>query len=92
MIDIEGPFEAYRGSSYRRKDAARYKNDMVWLYRSPTPVGRMGDNLLVQMIFPAFAKPKVGGGGEGGQHPVESGPGSSYEQDKTSNFGFTQRK
>ncbi len=73
MIDIEGPCEAYRGSSHRRKGPARYVIEMVWLYRSPIPVGRKGGNLLVQMIFPASAKPKVGGtgrGGGGGPHPV----------------------
>jgi hypothetical protein len=30
----------YRGSSQRRKSAACPKFDMVWLYRSPIPVGR----------------------------------------------------
>ncbi len=30
---------AYRGSSHRRKGAARHVIDMVWLYRSPIPSG-----------------------------------------------------
>ncbi len=43
---IRGPpelvqhFRLYRGSSHRRKSAAWHKFDMVWLYRSPIPVGR----------------------------------------------------
>jgi hypothetical protein len=32
----------YRGSLHRRKSAACPKFDMVWLYRSPIPVGRRG--------------------------------------------------
>ncbi len=35
--------------SYRRKSAAWHKFDMVWLYRSPIPMGRRGI-LLVQLI------------------------------------------
>ncbi len=31
-----------RGSSHQRKSDAWYKFDMVWPYRSPIPVGRMG--------------------------------------------------
>ncbi len=45
MIDIEGPEPtellqrvAYRGSSNRRKGAARQIIDMVWLHRSPIPL------------------------------------------------------
>ncbi len=45
MIDIEGgstklvQHSAYRGSSNRRKGAASHIFVMVWLYRSPIPVG-----------------------------------------------------
>jgi hypothetical protein len=35
-------FRLYRGSSHRRKSAVCPKFDMVWLYRSPIPVGRRG--------------------------------------------------
>ncbi len=43
----KGPTElvqhsAYRGSSLRRKGNASHLIDMVWLYRSPIPVGRKG--------------------------------------------------
>jgi hypothetical protein len=41
---------AYRGSSHRRKGAARHDIiDMVWLYRSPITEGG-GSIILVQMI------------------------------------------
>jgi hypothetical protein len=58
----------YRGSSHRRKSAACPTFDMVWLNRSPVPVGRRGGggNFLVQMISPC--PPRVEGGG--GQHPL----------------------
>ncbi len=47
MNDIEGPLSqfstfAYRGRTLRRKCAAWHNFDMVWLYRSPIPVGSRG--------------------------------------------------
>jgi hypothetical protein len=45
------------------------KFDMVWLYRSPIPVGRRG-YLLVQMISTCL---RYAEGGGGDQHPVVHG-------------------
>ncbi len=44
IINIEGPTDlvqhfAYRGSSYQRNVASSHVFNLVWLYRSPTPVG-----------------------------------------------------
>ncbi len=44
----------YRGSSHRRKSAACPKFDMVWLYRSPIPVGWRGLISWFQWFLPAF--------------------------------------
>ncbi len=41
----------YRRSSHRRKSAACPKFYIVWPNFSPNPVGRRGDNFLVQMLF-----------------------------------------
>jgi hypothetical protein len=55
---------ASRGSSFRRNDAACHIIDMVWLYRSPIPVGRRGVFFyLLKWRLPAFAAPKKRGGG-----------------------------
>ena len=59
---------AYRGSSHRRKGAARNIIDMVWLYRSPILVGRKGVFYLFNWFLTAFAVPR--GRGRGSQHPV----------------------
>ncbi len=45
----------YRGSSQRRKSAACPKFDIVWLYRSPTPVERRGVISLFKCFLFAFA-------------------------------------
>ncbi len=61
---------ACRVSSHRRKGAARqFKIGMVWLYRSPFPLGIRGVFLLFKWFLPAFVAPK---GGVGSQHPVAS--------------------
>ncbi len=53
---------AYRGSSHRRKGAARHIIGIVWLYRKLILSGEEGDILLVQMIYlPSLAQ--RGGGG-----------------------------
>ncbi len=44
----------YRGSSHRRKSAACPKFDMVWLYRSPLPVGRRGVISPFKWFLPAL--------------------------------------
>ncbi len=56
---------AYRGSSHRRKSAARRIIDMAWLYiaRLSHGVGEEDGVLLVQMISTYLRK-------EGSQHPV----------------------
>jgi hypothetical protein len=58
----------YRGSSHRRKSAACPKFDMVWLYRSPIPVGRRRVISSFKRFLPAlrYAWRK----GEGRWHPV----------------------
>ncbi len=43
------------GSSQRRMNAACPKFDMVWLYRSPIPVGRRGIISSFKFFLPAFA-------------------------------------
>jgi hypothetical protein len=54
MIDLVGPLNyfrtfSYRGNSRRGKSTPWHIIDMVWLYRSPIPVGE-GGIFLVQMI------------------------------------------
>ncbi len=56
------------GSSHRRKSAACPKFDVVWLYRSPIPVGRRGVISSFKWFLPVFAT-RRGREGEG-QHPV----------------------
>jgi hypothetical protein len=53
---------AYRRSSRRRKGAARHIIDMVWLYRSPIPVGRRVVLFTSSNDFSAFAAPRGRGG------------------------------
>ncbi len=67
MIDIEGTLSlfstfAHRGSSHRRKSAAWHKFDMVWLYRSPIPVGKKGVFYSLQFFLPAIAALRGRGG------------------------------
>jgi hypothetical protein len=58
---------AYRGSSHRRKGATCQIIDMVWLYRSPMPVGmKRVFYLFIWRLVPAFVAPR----GRGGQLPV----------------------
>ncbi len=59
---------AHRGISHRRKGAARHTIDIVWLHRSPIPVGR-GGGVLYLFIWrlPAFSAPRRRGGWS--QHP-----------------------
>ncbi len=67
MIDVES-ISLIEGSSHRRKGAARHIIDMVWLYRSPIPVGRRGIfSYLFKLFLPAFA---VHTGRGGSQHPL----------------------
>ncbi len=53
-----GPAELvqhFRGSSHRRKSAACPNFDMIWLHRSPIPVGRRGVISSFKWFLPAFA-------------------------------------
>jgi hypothetical protein len=50
-------------SSHRRKSAECPKFDMVWIHRSPIPVGRRGVNFLVQMISTCLAARRGRGSG-----------------------------
>ncbi len=52
---------AYSRSSHRRKGAARPTIDMVWLYRSLTPVGRRGVFYLFKRFLPASRRLEEGG-------------------------------
>ncbi len=58
---------AYRGSSHRRKGATCQIIAMVWLCRSPVPVGRKGVIFLFLVL--ALVAPRGGGWG---QLPVEA--------------------
>jgi hypothetical protein len=58
LIDLAGSelvqHFAYRGHSHWRKGAARHVIDMVWLYRSPIPVGRRRVFLTILLISPCL--------------------------------------
>ncbi len=70
-FDNRGPTDlvqhfAYRGTSNRRKSAARH----FWLYRSPIPVGRGGGRGAVFYLFQLFLPADASHRGEGGdKHP-----------------------
>ncbi len=77
-LTIEGPLSwfstiVYRGSSHRRKSAACPKYDMVWLHRSPIPVGRKGVISSFKLFLTAFPRVEERGM-SGGRHPVERRP------------------
>jgi hypothetical protein len=55
--------QAYRGSSHRRKGAAKHIINTVWLYRLPIPVRRMRVFYLFKLFLLSFAAHKGKGGG-----------------------------
>jgi hypothetical protein len=59
----------FRGSSHRHKSVACPKFDMVWLYRSPIPVGGGGGGDFLGQII-STASPCVEKGEGMGVHPV----------------------
>ncbi len=77
MIDNRGPTKfssafhlySHRGSS--RKVAARLLIDMVWLYRSPIPVGRGGRGILLVQIISTCRRGAYRGEGGGGSAPCD---------------------
>jgi hypothetical protein len=56
---------AGRGSSHRRNIATGPTNDIIWLYRSPIPVGRTRSCLARGDFFSTCLCGGWGGGGEG---------------------------
>ncbi len=67
----------YMRSSHRRKSAACPKFDMVWLHRSPIPVGRRGVISSFKWFLPAIAT-RRGRGGEV-RHSVGMVPSAKKE-------------
>ncbi len=66
MYDLEDPQSfVYRGNSHRRKSAACPKFDMVWLHRSPIPVGRRGVISSFKLFLPVVATGRGRGRGVG---------------------------
>ncbi len=55
----------YRGSLHRRKSAVCPQFDMLWLNRSPIPVGRRGVISSLKKLLPAIPRVEDGEGGVG---------------------------
>ncbi len=62
---------AFKGSSHRRKGAARHKIDTVWLYPLSCPSEEERVYYFFKWFLPAFAAPK-GGGGESAPFVIQA--------------------